>query len=96
VNVSTRGASIEILPIPDYDNSKPLFVANNVTISENWNKEFSGLKVGDVLERTLRISANGTLDNIIPPVAFDSLSMGKHIFRESNFITIDQWEDSYI
>jgi hypothetical protein len=88
VTVSTTGASIEILPIPDYDNSKPLFVANNVTISENWNKEFSGLKVGDVLERTLRISANGTLANIIPPVAFDSLAwastyLGKAILSQS-------------
>jgi hypothetical protein len=37
VTVSTTGASIEIIPIPDYDNSKPLFVANNVIISENWS-----------------------------------------------------------
>jgi len=84
VNVMTRGASIEILPIPNYDNSKPLFVANNVTISENWSKEFSGLKVGDVLERTLRISAYGTLANMIPPIAIDSLAWASTYLGKAN------------
>jgi len=84
VKVATRGASIEILPIPDYDNSKPLFVANHVNITENWNKEFSNLKVGDVLERTLRISTKGTLANMIPPVAFDSLAWAGTYLGKAN------------
>lgn len=73
-HVTTKGASIEILPIPNNDHNYSLFVANNISVSESWSNKFIDLKVGDVLERTIRISTNGTLANMIPPIAFDSLT----------------------
>jgi hypothetical protein len=42
------------------------FVAKSVSIHEHWNKPLSHLKVGDVIERTITVRANGTLPQFIP------------------------------
>jgi hypothetical protein len=72
--VTTNGTSLEVLPIPENPENNPLFVASYVSLSENWNTNFSDLKVGDVLERTIRISSSGTLGNMIPPLDMDSIT----------------------
>ncbi len=43
-------------------------VAKNIFLRESWNKSLTHVKVGDVLERTDRIDAKGTLPQFIPDI----------------------------
>lgn len=74
IKVTTKGASVEVIPLPGDTNKKPLFVANNVSLKQSWNRSTSDLEVGDVLERIITISTSGTLANMIPPTQIDTLT----------------------
>ena len=41
-------------------------VAKSFFVTESWNKKLSGLKVGDVIERTVTIKVAGTIGPLIP------------------------------
>lgn len=46
-------------------------VAKNVSVRETWNKDLQNLKVGDVVERKIVISAEGTLPSLILPIKIE-------------------------
>lgn len=74
VTVKTNAVSLQIDPVPDKPEGVPFFVAEEVRISEEWSKPLTGLKTGDVLDRTIRIEATATLAHMIPPLQQDSVS----------------------
>jgi hypothetical protein len=65
ITIKTPAQHFTVKPIPD-NAEGTWFVAKSVSIHEHWNKSLSNLKVGDVIERTVRIRANGTLPQFIP------------------------------
>ncbi len=49
------------------------FIANSVSLVDQWNKPIQQVKVGDVLERNIKIYAAGTLPKFIPPVELEAI-----------------------
>lgn len=50
------------------------FIASNVSIEEQWNSNIEKVKVGDVIEREIRVNATGTLPSFIPPIEFEEVN----------------------
>lgn len=67
VTIGTKPQIIHIKAIPSPKNQDVWMVAKNVTIKESWNKPLTQLRVGDVVEREITISASGTLPSLIQP-----------------------------
>lgn len=70
----TKEKSIKVVPPPVGEDPKSWLVATSVRISDKWNKDLSKVKVGDVLKRTVRITAGNTLGPMIPVREYDSLN----------------------
>ncbi len=66
VRVKTDAASFAVAPIPPNVSDGAWIVANNLTIRESWDRSLQGLKVGDVITRTLTFSTSNTLSEFIP------------------------------
>ncbi len=72
--VKTRELKIVVNDVPLLESSDDWYMlANPIYVSEKWNKPLTNLKTGDVLVRTVRVRANGTLPNFIPEFKVDSL-----------------------
>jgi len=66
IQVNTQSLPFAVKELPDAFAGESWFVANDVSISEKWNRSLNDLKVGDVVERTIQVNAKGTLPNFIP------------------------------
>ncbi len=66
--IRTQSQTIKINPVPSSKEEKVWMVAKNVTVKESWNKPLDKLKVGDVIEREITITASGTLPSLIEPL----------------------------
>ena len=72
--VKTREIKIIVNDVPLLESEDDWYMlANSIYVSEKWNKPLTNLKTGDVLVRTVRVRANGTLPNFIPEFKADSL-----------------------
>ena len=70
----TKVKSLTVKPIPlGYDPNNWL-VASSLTVKENWSKPIATVKVGDVLQRNISRTANGTLSEFIPATKAGSVS----------------------
>ncbi|HEX6226250.1 MAG TPA: BatD family protein [Chryseolinea sp.] len=65
ITIKTPAQHFTVKTVPDNEGGT-WFVAKSVAIHEHWNKSLSNLKVGDIIERTVRVRANGTLPQFIP------------------------------
>ncbi|OHX67077.1 BatD family protein [Flammeovirga pacifica] len=72
--LKTKEKTIKVVPPPLGENPKEWLVSTNVRVKDTWNKDLSKVKVGDVLKRTITITAGNTLGPLIPIRTFDSLS----------------------
>ncbi len=66
--IRTKQQNIRIAPVPSSKEQEVWMVAKNVSVRENWSKDLQNLKVGDVVEREIVISAEGTLPSLILPL----------------------------
>jgi hypothetical protein len=76
VELQTRDKTVRVQPPPEGIAFENWLVADNVTISETWNRPLKDLKIGDVVERTITIRANGTIAALIPPVGEGEIPWG--------------------
>lgn len=67
VTIRTKVQTIKISSIPAAQNKNVWMVATNLNLDENWSMPLNKLKVGDVIERVITISASGTLPSLIQP-----------------------------
>ncbi len=71
--VKTRARKINIKPVPPgYDKAQWL-VASGMTVRDTWTGDKTKVKVGDVLERTIRREVPGTVSELIPPIQWDTI-----------------------
>lgn len=71
--VKTNSKIINVNDVPvGYDPNNWL-VSNSLNITENWNTSLDNVKVGDVLQRSIRRYAGGTLSEFIPAQQWDSV-----------------------
>ena len=72
--ITTKPKTLNVKSIPyGYDPNNWL-VATSFNVNEKWSSSISELKVGDVVQRTIRRSAGGTLSEFIPATDWDSIS----------------------
>ncbi len=72
--LKTKPKNLTAKPVPlGYDPQKWL-VANSLSINQQWSIPLANIKVGDVVKRTIKRSARGTLSEFIPATQWDSIS----------------------
>lgn len=75
VTLHTTPVSFVVKPVPKrLPAGEDWLVARDVSLTTQWSKSLSQLKVGDVVSRTLTINASGTLPQFIPPIADPKVS----------------------
>ncbi|MCU4175910.1 hypothetical protein [Carboxylicivirga sp. N1Y90] len=80
VKLTTKALKINVKPIPKDADAEHWLVASNARISGKWNQSINSLQVGDVLKRSITISANGTLPSFIDEPQIDDVPFG-NIYR---------------
>jgi len=73
-SVKTAEKIISVKPAPASFSSAEWLVANGLSVSDRWSGDIQQVKVGDVLERQITRTAFGTVSELIPPIAWDTLS----------------------
>ena len=72
--IKTKAKSLTVKGVPlGYDPGNWL-VSRSLNVIEKWSAPLNKVKVGDVLQRTISRSANGTLAEFIPETKWDSVS----------------------
>ncbi len=72
--LTTKPKMFTVKSIPyGYDPNNWL-VATSLNVTEKWSATLSEIKVGDVVQRTIRRSAGGTLSEFVPATQWDSIN----------------------
>ena len=69
--IRTKAQRIKVNAVPSAKDELVWMVAKNISVKENWSKALESLKVGDVVEREITISASGTLPTLIQPLKIE-------------------------
>lgn len=72
--VKTKSKSITVKGVPLGYDPENWLVSRSLNVTEKWSNSLDNVKVGDVLQRTISRSANGTLTEFIPETKWDSVS----------------------
>ncbi|GAB3229498.1 BatD family protein [Algoriphagus aestuariicola] len=72
--VKTKEKTIKVKPAPAAFASAEWLVASGLSVTDHWNVDPKQVKVGEVLQRQISRTAYGTVSELIPPIAWDSLS----------------------
>jgi len=72
--LKTKPKTINIKGVPLGYNPNNWLVATHLNISETWSASLKDVKVGDVIQRTIKRAAGGTLSEFIPETPWDSIS----------------------
>lgn len=71
--VKTKAKHFNVRAIPLGYNPNNWLVATYLNINEIWSSPINNIKVGDVVQRTIKRSAGGTLSEFIPASIWDSI-----------------------
>ncbi|MFV0521437.1 MAG: BatD family protein [Mangrovibacterium sp.] len=74
VEIHTKQQKIKVQAVPKLDDTDVWNVASNMQLAEKWDKDLHRVKVGDVVNRTVKQYAAGTLPNFISIVDFESMA----------------------
>ncbi|MEK6479164.1 hypothetical protein WJR50_16580 [Catalinimonas sp. 4WD22] len=72
--LKTAEKQIKVKPVPPNFSESQWLVATGLSVTDQWRGNRQEVKVGDVLERRISRTAYGTVAELIPPIAWDSLS----------------------
>ena len=86
VTLKTKPVVITVKPVPPGGDPDRWLVASDVRIREQWSKSTSSVRVGDVLERTISISAKGTLPTFIDEPEIGEAEFASIYTSEPRFI----------
>ncbi len=68
VRVTTKATSFDVSAVPPTASTDQWIVADNLSVSERFDRSLDNLKVGDVITRTLTFTASNTLSEFIPEI----------------------------
>ena len=71
--VKSAEKRIRVTPVPAGFDRDEWLVTTGLGISDNWEGDLQHVKVGDVLERQITRTAQGTVSELIPPIGWDSV-----------------------
>ena len=86
VILTTKPIVLTVNPIPENADKNRWLVASNVNIQNRWSGNISDLKMGDVITRTITITANGTLPSFIDEPAIGDIEFGNIYTTEPRFV----------
>ncbi len=86
VVLKTKPITIKVNSVPEGGDPVRWLVANDVRISETWSIPTSSVRVGDVMERTISISAKGTLPTFIDEADVGEVDFASIYTSEPRFI----------
>lgn len=72
--ITTKAKNIVVKSVPTGYNKTEWMVASDITVSDNWLGNRTKVKVGDVLERSIKRDVPGTVSELIPPLVWDTIS----------------------
>ncbi len=72
--ITTRPKVLTVKGIPAGYDPNNWLVSSSLNISEKWSASLSDIKVGDVVQRTIYRSAQGTLSEFLPVTKWDSIT----------------------
>lgn len=72
--LKTAPKVIKVKPVPPGFDKSGWLVADNVSVTDQWQNNLKQVKVGDVLTRNIQIGVDGTVAELIPPLKWDSIS----------------------
>ncbi|BDD03076.1 BatD family protein [Aureibacter tunicatorum] len=72
--VKTRPVSVSVKSIPKDIEFSDWLVTSSLNVGDRWSKNVQKVKVGDVLERSISRTAQGTIYQMIPEVEWDSVA----------------------
>jgi hypothetical protein len=93
ITISTKPQKVLIRPIPEAEKDGWL-VAKEVSITQHWSRSLRGLKVGDVVERTVVIRAAGTLPQFIPPLQPQPLDFAGSYLQDAQLKDLRNQDDA--
>ena len=73
VRLSTEPVSVEVKPIPAQNNGHWWLPAKDVVLAQQWEPQNPKFKVGEAVNRTVYIKADGVLDNQLPDMKFAAI-----------------------
>lgn len=73
-NVRTPERTIKVRPVPPGFDKDQWLVTTNMTVVDRGLQQVSEVKVGDVITRSIRRNVNGTVAELIPPIAWDTIT----------------------
>lgn len=85
MEIHTKAQKIKVNAVPTADGAEVWNVASSMTLSEQWDKDLKTIKVGDVLNRTVKQYAAGTLPNFIQPIELPELEGVSNYASEPQF-----------
>jgi hypothetical protein len=86
VVLKTKPIRIKVNSVPEGGDPVRWLVANDLIISETWSIPTSSVRVGDVMERTISISAKGTLPTFIDEADVGEVDFASIYTSEPRFI----------
>lgn len=71
--VKTRKRIIKVKDVPKGIEKSKWLVSNSVSVYDTWKGDVKNVKVGDVLERTIRQQVGGTVSEFIPEIPWNPI-----------------------
>ena len=72
--IKTKPKTFTVKAVPLGYNPNNWLVATRLNIIEKWSSSLKNVKVGDVIQRTIKRTAGGTLSEFIPETEWDSIN----------------------
>lgn len=72
--IKTKPHTVKVRPIPPGFEPELWLVSNSVSVRQHWDGNLKNVKVGDVITRTVTRDVANTVSQLIPAVAWDSVS----------------------
>ncbi len=72
--IRTRERVIKVKDVPQGVSKNNWLVSTSVSVYDQWKGNLKKVKVGDVLERSIRLNVSGTVSKFIPVVVWDSIA----------------------
>jgi len=75
--VSSKPIDIEVKPIPSQFKGNYWLPASKLRLQENWNPPLDKLREGEPATRTITLTADGSLSNLLPPITQNDMDFAK-------------------
>jgi len=85
MQLKTKALEINVKPIPDKLSYDEFLPARKVTLKESWSSPTGSIRVGDAITRTIAISVDGQLPQLIPALKLVTVKGLKQYQDNANF-----------